>query len=267
MANVLKEKLLASELVVGMSEHTGSPVLAEIMGIAGFDYVWIDTEHTPLSLETVENLVRASDSVGTTPIVRIYKNDPHLIMRVLDTGAQGVIVPQIRTAEDARRTVEACKYPPEGIRGVCSGVRAVGYSFVNWETKAREANQEKLIGMIIENRDAVNNLDEILTVSGVDAIIPGAADYSQDVGLTRSHPDVEAVMQDVIRRTLAAGKQVICILTQDLTSIPDYLSFKQLRRYYDMGVRGFLYTNDVLVWAQLCKDLANVKNILASAQP
>ncbi len=264
--NILKEKLMSGKVVVGMSEHTGSPVIAEIMGIAGFDFVYIDTEHTPFGLETVENLVRASDSVGTTPIVRVYENDPHLIMRVLDTGAQGIVVPGIRSSEDARRAVEACRYPPEGSRGVCAGVRAVGYSLDSWGAKTRNANKDTLVQIIIENREAVNNLDEILAVSGVDVISFGSGDYSQDVGLTRNHPDVEAVKQDVMRRALAGGKQVICLLLQDLTSIGNYLSFKQMKRYYDMGVRGFMYTSDVLVWAQLCKDLAEAKKTLASGR-
>ncbi len=265
MANILKEKLKAGKLVVGMSDHTGSPAIVEIMGMAGFDYVWIDTEHTPFGMETVEELVRAADSVGATPIVRLYENDPHLIMRTLDTGSKGIIVPQIRSAEDAQKAVQASRFPPEGSRGMCPGVRASGYLLSSWNNYWPQANKDTLVVVIIENRQAVNNLDEILSVPGVDAVIPGPADYAQEVGLPVNHPDVDVVMQDVIRKTLTAGKQIIAILLEDLSSTADYLSFKQMKRYYAMGVRGFLYTNDVLVWAQLCKDLADAKKIVADA--
>jgi len=262
----LKEKIVAGELILGMSVHMGSPTIVEIMGLAGFDYVWVDTEHTPFSLETVEELVRASESAGATPIVRVYENDPHLIMRTLDAGAQGIIVPMIRTAADARRAVEASRMPPEGSRGTCAGVRAYGYSLDNWEAKVRKVNQNMVVGVIIENRDAVKNLDEILNVRGIDIIIPGPADYSQEVGLSRHHPEVQTVMRDVIHRSLAAGKLVLVIILRDLTSIPNYLTFQQMKEYYTMGVRGFMYTNDALVWMALCKDLAHAREMLAGTR-
>jgi 4-hydroxy-2-oxoheptanedioate aldolase len=267
LANIMKEKLVAGELVVGMSDHTGSPAIVEIMAKVGFDYVWIDTEHTPFGMEKVEELVRASDAGGATPVVRVYMNDPYLIMRTLDTGAQGIIVPNVRSAEDARRAVQATRFPPEGKRGMCPGVRAAGYLLSNWNAYWPKANQEIFVAVIVENREGVKNLDEILSVPGVDAVVPGPGDYSQEVGLPISHPEVVSVMHDVIRRTLKAGKQIISILLEDLTSTASYLSFKQMKREYDMGVRGFLYTNDVLVWAQLCKDLAGAKNALIGARP
>ncbi len=109
---ILTEKVLSGELIIGMSDHTGSQVVVEIMGMVGFDFIWIDAEHTSFHMETVEELIKAADSSGATPIVRISKNDPRIIMQALDSGAKGIVIPQIRTAKDALHAVETTRYPP-----------------------------------------------------------------------------------------------------------------------------------------------------------
>lgn len=95
-----------------MSDHTGSQVVVDIMCMVGFDFIWIDTEHASFHMETVEELIRVADSSGATPIVRISKNDPRIIMQALDSGAKGIVIPQIRIAKDALHAVEATRYPP-----------------------------------------------------------------------------------------------------------------------------------------------------------
>ena len=256
----LKDKILSGELIIGMSDHTGSEVVVEIMGMVGFDFVWIDTEHTSLSMETVEKMIRAADSAGVPSIVRVGKNDPHIIMQALDSGAKGIVIPQIRTAKDALQAIEATRYPPEGKKGMCPGVRGAGYLLENWDSYWPKSNREVVVAVIIENEDAVANLPDILSVPGIDLIIPGPGDYSQELGLPINHPKVEKVMKSVIDQSLSAGKQVMCILLGDLESITKYLTFNQLKRYYNLGARGFLFCNDVLLWAQLCKDLTKSRS-------
>src|SRR5690349_3439709 len=124
--NQLKRKLAAGEVVVGSFVHVASARLTEIISLIGFDFVVIDTEHGPIDIGVAEDMVRAAELQGVTPIIRITHNSPHLMLRSLDIGAQGVHVPDINTVEDARLAVASSKYGPVGHRGL-AGTRAADY--------------------------------------------------------------------------------------------------------------------------------------------
>lgn len=174
MADELRQLLQPGERAVGNWISIGHPAVAEICA-HGFDFVIVDTEHTATGLETLENVLRA---VGTdvAPIVRVPWNDPVRIKRVLDLGVAGLMIPMIETREQAERAVEAMRYPPEGIRGAAPA-RASDYGRTFAEYFER-ANEDLLTIVQIETERGAENVDEIVAVDGVDAVIVGQGDLS-----------------------------------------------------------------------------------------
>jgi len=126
--NHLKKNLQGGKVVFGPFLKFTDPAVVEIMRFAGFDFVIIDEEHGPISNESSQNLIRAAESVGITPIIRVGNNEEILILRALDIGAQGIEIPQINSKVDAERAIKSVKYSPQGERGVCRYVRAANYS-------------------------------------------------------------------------------------------------------------------------------------------
>ncbi len=174
-----KERLRKGETLVGTILTLGLPAVAEMVSRCGFDWLWIDMEHAPLSLEQVQEFLQAKSE--TCPaFVRIPGNDEVWIKRVLDLGADGIIVPQVKTAAEAQRAVSASKYPPTGIRSVGSG-RANGYG-MNAGPYIEEANEKLLVLLQIEHHEGVKNLESIIKTPGVDAIIIGPYDLSGSFG-------------------------------------------------------------------------------------
>lgn len=188
-----------------------SPDLVEVFGEAGFDFIIADQEHGPLATETVSNLVRACDLVGMAAVVRVPDNQPWMIQHVLDVGALGVQVPQVGTAGDARRVVQAAKFVPMGARGVCRNVRAARYSARDRYAYFEESNRDTLVVVHIEGQEGVDHLEEILQVPGVDVIFFGPYDLSQSLGIPGQvdHPRVRSTIETAVqicqRAHVAAG--------------------------------------------------------------
>jgi 2-keto-3-deoxy-L-rhamnonate aldolase RhmA len=176
----------------------GSPEVAEIFALLGFDWVWIDLEHTPLSLERAQQLVQAVDGRAGT-VVRVPWNDPVHIKRALDLGCDGVIVPQVKTAMEARSAVAAAKYPPSGVRSV--GIARAQQYGMTIQDYVLGANDRVTVLLQIEHIDAAPHIGDILSVPGVDGIIFGPYDLSASMGRPGeiSHPDVSAVIADLAR--------------------------------------------------------------------
>ncbi len=168
-----------------------------------FDFVWIDMEHNALSLEAVQGHIMATKASRTVPLVRVRANDPVLIKPVLDIGAAGIIVPMVRTAQEAALAVQACRYPPQGIRGI-GPRRASNYGRLLNVDFFKNANDNMLTMVQIEHRDAVENLDAILAVPNLSGIAIGRADLSASMGYTGrwDHPEVVRVVEGVIHRAL-----------------------------------------------------------------
>jgi len=177
MKNPLKEKLQKGESVIGAFVGLGHPDVTEVLSRAGFDWLLIDGEHAPLGIETMQTMMMAMNGSGCTPIVRPQWNDPVVIKRVLDIGAYGVLVPWVNSKEEAEAAVSACRYPPEGIRGY--GPRRAS----RFDSNYREtANEEVLVSVQIETQKALDNLEEIASVDGVDALFIGPWDLSNNMG-------------------------------------------------------------------------------------
>jgi len=175
-----KERLKSNELVLGSWITIGHPIVAEIMVKTGFDWLTIDTEHSAITLDQAQQLIRVIELSGVVPLVRVGENNPYLIKRVMDAGAYGVIVPMVNSKEDAIRAVQAVKYPPWGTRGV-GLARAQGYGF-EFERYKDWVVKDSVVVVQIEHIDAVDNLEQILKVEGVDASIIGPYDLSASLG-------------------------------------------------------------------------------------
>ena len=204
MKTGLKAKLARMELTIGGWIMLGHPGVAEIMARSGLDWVIIDLEHSAITTQQAEDLIRAIDNGGSAPMVRLTSNDENLIKRMLDSGAVGFICPMVKTAEEAKRLVDATYYPPRGTRGV-GLTRAHKYG-ADFDGYMKWLENEAVIITQIEHIDAVNNIDEILSVPGIDGYILGPYDLSASMGMPGKfdHPDVVAA----IARVRDAGKRL-----------------------------------------------------------
>lgn len=191
----------------GMFLSSGDAGIAEIAAGAGMDYLLIDAEHSPLSLESVQDQLRAIAGYDSIPVVRVPENDARIIKQYLDLGAQSLIVPMIFTVDDAAKAAASVAYPPEGIRGIGSALaRSGGWGrYPNYLTTARDT-----ITLIIqiETAEALANIDEILAIDGIDGIFIGPSDLSASMGYLgqQNHPEVVAAAKDVLAKASAAGK-------------------------------------------------------------
>jgi len=202
--NVVKRDLKAGRPCAGAWLHLCSPISAEIMGDAGFDWLLIDMEHGPGDYLTLLAQLQAVQGSRATPVVRVQWNDPGIIKRVLDLGAHGVMIPLVGNRAECEAAIRACKYPPDGQRGVAGSHRAAGFGRFSADYWKR-ANTEILVIVQIETPEAVKEIDEILQVPGVDVAFIGPADLSAALGHLGDpkHQDV----QDAIARIEAAAKR------------------------------------------------------------
>ena len=202
----LKSKLSKGDLTIGSWITLGHPSIAEIMASAGFDWLVLDMEHSVLELSEIQTLIQVLDGKQCPSIVRLTSNHPDQIKRVMDAGATGVMVPMVKSAEDARAAVQSVYYPPRGQRGV-GLARAQGYgsSFQKYRSWLEE---NAVIVAMIEHVDAVNSIDEILAVDGIDAYIIGPYDLSGSMGRPGDldHPDVQSAIARVLEAGHRSGK-------------------------------------------------------------
>lgn len=198
--NNLKEVLKEGKNVFGPFMKFTDPATVEIMGFAGFDFVIIDAEHGPISMQSAQNMIRAAETANITPVIRVANNDEALILRALDIGAQGIEIPQINSKSQAIKAVRSVKYAPQGERGVCRYVRAANYSSMDKFDYFKSANNETMIIAHIEGVEGINNLDEILSVPGIDVIFVGPYDLSQSLGIPGevNNPLVTEKMKEVV---------------------------------------------------------------------
>lgn len=205
--NTLKKKLAAGELQTGAWLGMLDSYVAEIAGTAGFDWLLIDGEHAPNGTTEISRQIGALRASASEVIVRVPKGEDWYIKQILDAGAQTIMVPMVETGEQAEAMVRAMRYAPHGIRGVGSALgRASLWSSV--EDYATTANDQMCLIVQVEAQRGVDNLDDILALEGVDAVFIGPADLAADMGYLGNDraPQVQAVMEDVVKRTRAAGK-------------------------------------------------------------
>lgn len=207
LKNEVKAMIQNNEVAFGLFCSIPNPLIVEMIGHAGYHFVIIDTEHAAINPETVENMIRAAEVVGLMPFVRVSDNSNGAILRALDAGAKGVVVPHIRTKKDAEQAVHASRYYPLGMRSL-NGGRPAAFGKDNLTNYIERANQEIMVILMIEDREGIENLDDILSVTGVDMVLEGAADLSQSYGIpweTRSErvkDSIETIYQKSIQYSI-----------------------------------------------------------------
>ncbi len=229
--NKVKTKMKQRKLAIGTYVGLADPAVAEIIGLAGFDAAFIDMEHTPFDLSMIEAMIRACDLSGITSLVRVPDNNPKTILRVLDAGAQGIQVPHIADANDARAAVKAIRYSPIGERGMAGSTRAARYGAVPLKEHMATSNAEILLAVMVEDKDALNQLAEIASIPGIDLIAIGPHDLSAALGITDPHdPLLKSTIEGIAATLRRVGKAKMAFPL----GIPAYpLSASQLQ---SMGV-------------------------------
>ncbi|MCK9909163.1 4-hydroxy-2-oxoheptanedioate aldolase [Microbacteriaceae bacterium K1510] len=204
--NAFKHGLAEGKLQIGLWSSLCSNIAAEIISDSGFDWILLDTEHSPNELPDLLQQLQAVQRGTATPIVRPAWNDAVLAKRCLDIGAQSLLFPYVQNADEARSAVTSTRYPPQGIRGVSAGSRASRYGRV--PGYLGKANEEICVLVQVETREALKELEAIAKVDGVDGVFIGPSDLAASLGHigNPAHPEVQAAIKDAVTRLKAAGK-------------------------------------------------------------
>jgi 4-hydroxy-2-oxoheptanedioate aldolase len=242
-SNRLKHIVEGGGVAIGACTQIPSTALVEILGLVGFDFTMIDTEHGLFDLQTAGELIRAAQGAGLTPLVRVANNNPDLILKALDLGAQGVVVPRISTKEDAVRALEACKYGMG--RGACPLIRAAHYGLWDWKSYQDWADRETMAILLIEDLEAADQIETILEVPGIDVIFLGPFDMSVSAGLQGEvgHPLIQQALNKILRTCNDREIPVMCALTAG----------QDVNNWVERGVRIVMQSADSVVFARAQK--------------
>lgn len=206
--NIVKTRLRNTQPVLGVLSNSTDPTVAELCGYSGLDFYMIDGEHSPVTTSQVQDIVRACEVSGITPLARVRGNDPKLVLQFLDAGVMGIMMPGIRTVDELHNLVQAVKYPPLGTRGIAP-VRAADYlqGAMSQGEYVQFANEQTLVLPQIEDREAIENLDDLLRVEGVDGFVIGPRDLAMSMGYYDGpgHDEVKKAIGSVVEKIRQAG--------------------------------------------------------------
>ncbi|WP_019990868.1 HpcH/HpaI aldolase family protein [Rudanella lutea] len=206
--NPIKRRLKNNQPVLGIITNSTDPTVAELCGFSGLDFYMIDGEHSPVTTAQVQDIVRACETSGITALARVRSNDPKLILQYLDAGVMGVMIPGIKTVADLENMVRAVKYPPLGDRGL-GPVRAAEYlqGTMGQGEYVGFANEQTLVLPQLEDKEAVENLDAMLTVEGVDGFVISPRDLAMSMGYYDGpgHDEVKKTIGAVVEKIKGAG--------------------------------------------------------------
>ncbi|MDR1981444.1 MAG: aldolase [Tannerellaceae bacterium] len=241
-----KEKLAKGEAVYGPFMKTVDAAFVECAGYSGFDFVILDMEHGPVGFSGLQQLIRGAEASGILPIVRTYDSSETAVSKALDLGAKGIQAPQIQSAEEAEEVVRVAKYFPDGERGVCRFVRAANYSSTPRNDYFKEAN-EALVILQVEGRQALDQLDSILSVKGLDILFIGPYDLSQSLGVPGqvSHPVVVEAIGKITEQAKKAG--VVTGVFCD--------TFEAAALWRKAGIQYLSYSVDVGIYTEACTQI------------
>ncbi len=244
--NRFKAALARGELQIGLWSSLCSNIVAEIIGDSGFDWILLDTEHSPNELPSLLVQMQAMSGGTATPIVRPAWNDPVLIKRILDAGAQALLLPFVQNAEEAANAVAATRYPPDGIRGITSSGRAARFGRV--PNYLKTASEEICVLVQVETGEALAGIEAIASVDGIDGVFIGPADLSASLGHIGNpgHPEVQDAIKSAVDRLTSVGKPA-GILTPNET---------EARRYIEWGYKFVAVGSDLGIMAKGADALA-----------
>ena len=237
--------------VIGVFCKTCDPAVIETLGYAGMDYVIIDLEHGPNSVQTAQNLIRAAQITGMLPIVRVKESCHSVMGEVLDVGAGGIQVPQISSREEAQAVIERTKFAPMGNRGVCRFVRAANYSAKDRFEYFKDANETVTV-LQIEGQEGIDNIDSILAVDGIDVLFIGPYDLSQSLGVAGQidHPLVEEKMLEIIEKCALRNMTV-----GTFVDTPE-----NAKKWKRLGVKYISYSVDMGILHDAASDIIKTTN-------
>jgi 4-hydroxy-2-oxoheptanedioate aldolase len=245
--NLFKHNLAAGKLQIGLWSSLCSNIAAEIIGDSGFDWILLDTEHSPNEIPDLVGQLQGMQASPTTPIIRPAWNDAVLIKRALDIGAQSLLLPYVQNVEEAKAAVAATRYPPHGIRGVSVAARASRYGRTpGYLTKA---NDEICVLVQVETRTALDQLEAIAAVEGVDGVFIGPSDLAASLGHLGNpqHAEAQKAMKDAVERLTKVGKPAGMLTGNE----------EEAKRYIDWGYKFVAVGADVGLLAKnadaLCK--------------
>lgn len=243
--NTFKRALAERRRQVGLWSQVGHPTVTEILGDARPDWVLIDTEHAPIELPTVMEQLRVLERSGVAALVRPAWNDAVLFKRLLDSGAQTLLVPYVQSAEEARRAVAATRYPPEGIRGVAVVHRANRYGRV--DDYPRQAARELCVLVQIETKAAADRLEEIAGVEGVDGVFIGPSDLAAALGHLgdNRHPEVRAAIEGLCARAVKEGTPIGILATVEADA----------KAFFEMGFSYVAVASDLGLFRKATDDI------------
>ena len=228
--NRMRHKLERGEAVIGVNLQIDSPWLVEIIGQAGFDFVMLDGEHG-FAFSNLPVLVMAADAAGITPIVRVPSHDRGYILPALEAGAGGIQVTMVNTPDEARRLVDEAKFSPPGKRGFSNATRAANYGAIPSNEYGELANREVLLILQLETTQAVENVDGIVNIPGVDMVFFGPGDLSQSMGYFGQQDAVP--VRDAIRQAIATVDGRLYTATSVFTQ-------DDVHYWRGTGIRSFL---------------------------
>ncbi len=251
LAAPIKAIFKRGEVSIGSWMSMAHVSIAEILADAGYDWVVVETEHTAIDVSEVLPLLIAISSKGCVPLVRLAWNDPIQAKAVMDSGAAGVIVPMVNSKQDAELAVKSVKYPPLGFRGV-GLARAQGYG-TTFDQYVKNANEDGLLIVQIEHIDAVNNIEEILSVPGIDGTFIGPYDLSMSMGIPGqlNHPEIQKAKQRVLKATRDKG------LAPGIHLVHPHSAEREIKLCAAEGYRFIALGTDILFLGDACRNLHN----------
>lgn len=238
--------------VLGTFVKVSDPSLVEVAAFAGFDFVILDMEHGPNTVETLQNHIRAAQAKGIVPVIRVPGLNDNEISKALDIGAVYVQVPQITNRVEAEKVVRAAKFYPRGERGVCRFVKAANYSSMPKADYFECANSDTGTIIQLEGKKALENFDDIVEVEGIDVIFLGPYDLSQSLGFPGQidHPEVVTFMKKIVMKAMEKGK-IVGTFVETVNSAKIWI---------DLGVRYISYSVDVGIYYESCKQIVRAVN-------
>ena len=243
--NSFKEALKNKKLQLGFWQSLASTSTSEISAQIGFDWLLIDGEHAPNDIADITNLLRVVDPSDSHAVVRVVAGIPHIIKQVLDAGAQSILVPMVDTADQARELVRAVRYPPDGIRGAAFGTRAAQYGHT--DSYASTANDQICLLVQAESKTAIENLDEICAVEGVDGVFIGPFDLAASMGFIYdpNNKAVQDTIEQAILKIVASGKAAGILMLDETRA----------KKYIEMGALFVAVGTDVSTFSNATKKL------------
>jgi len=243
------------ELLFGTWIQMLCPEAVEIMG-RSYDFVVIDTEHGHFGLEHAIDLIRASNAVNVAPLVRVIENSPTLILKALDMGAQGIVVPGVSSVKDAVTAVKAAKYAPLGNRGACPCIRSAGHMSKDWSEYACAANDNTIVCLLVEGPEGVSNFEEIIKIPGVDMAMLGPFDLSVSLGVggQLKHPLVIEKLEHMTKLANKYGVVLACnIFDSELEVIE-----KEIKYWMSLGSKVILVGGDKFIFVPAVRKVQSV---------